>query len=208
VKEECEKADLKLNIQNTKIIHPVPSLYGKQQGKKWKQWQIFVFLGSKITADSDCSHKIKTLAPWKESYDKPTQHIKKQRYHFANKGLYSQSCGFPSSHVWMWEFYHKEGWALKNGCFRIMVLERTLESPLDCKEIKPINPKGHQPWILIRRTDAEVKAPILWPSDSKSQLILKDQFLFITRADYAILACDRGLEGIAKPEKLEPWPLR
>ena len=78
---------------------------------------------------------------------------------------------FSSSHVWMWELYHKEGWVLKNGCFRIVVLEKTLESPLDCKEIKPINPKGYQPWILIRNTDAEVRAPILWPSDLKSQLI-------------------------------------
>ena len=85
---------------------------------------------------------------------------------------YSQSYGFSSSHVLMWEFYHKEGWALKNWCFQTVMLEKTLESPLDCKEIKPINPKGNQPWIFIGRTDAE--APILCPPDVKSQLTGKD----------------------------------
>ena len=101
------------------------------------------------------------LAPWKESYDKPRQHIKKQRHHFANKGPYSQSYGFSSSHVQIWELYHKEGWAMKNWCFQIVVLEKTLESSLVSKEIKPVNPKGNQPWKFIGRIDAE--APILWP---------------------------------------------
>ena len=104
-------------------------------------------------------------------HDKPRQHIKKQRYHFADKGLYSQSYSFPSSHVQMWELGQKEGWVPKNWCFQTVVLEKTLESPLDCKEIKPVNPKGNQPWIFIRRTDAE--APILWPLDLKSWLIGK-----------------------------------
>ena len=112
------------------------------------------------------------LAPWKESYDKPRQHIKKQRHFFANKGPSSQSCGFSSSHVWMWELDHKEGWALKNWCFWTVVLEKTLESPLDCKETKPVSPKGNQSWIFTGRTDAE--APILWPPHSKSLLIRKD----------------------------------
>ena len=112
------------------------------------------------------------FASWKKSYDKPRQHIKKQRHHFANKGLYSQSYGFPSSHAWMWELAHKEGWAPKNWCFQTMMLEKTPESPLDCKEIKPVNPKRNQPWILIGRTDAE--APLLWPPDVKSRLIGKD----------------------------------
>ena len=114
------------------------------------------------------------LAPWKESYDKPRQCIKKQRHHFTNKGAYSQRCDFSSSRVWMWELDHKEGWGLKNWCFRIMVPEKTLESPLDCKEIKPVNPKENQPWILIGRTDSEAEAPILWPPDRKSRLIGKD----------------------------------
>ena len=114
------------------------------------------------------------LAPWKKSYDQPRQCIKKQRHYFPDKGPYLQSYGFPSSHVWVWELDHKEGWALKNRCFWTVVLEKTLESPLDCKEIKPVHPKGNYPWIFIRRTDAEVEAPIVWPSDAKSLLIGKD----------------------------------
>ena len=99
------------------------------------------------------------------------EHVKKQRHYFVDKGPSSQSYGFSNSHVWMWELDHKEGWAPKNWCFWIM-LEKTLENPLNCKEIKPVNPKGNQPWIFIGRIDAE--APILWPPDVKSQLIWKD----------------------------------
>ena len=94
-------------------------------------------------------------APWKKSYDKPRQHIKKQRHYFANKGLSRQSYGFSSSHVWMWELDYKKSWAPKNWCFWTVVLEKTLESPLDCKEIKLVNPKGNQSWIFIRRTDGD-----------------------------------------------------
>jgi len=115
---------------------------------------------------------LKMLAPWKKSYDQPRQHIQKQRHHFAKKGPRSQSCGFSSSHVWMWELGHKEGWVPKNWCFWTVVLEKTLESPLDCTEIKPVNPKGSQPWIFIGRTEAE--ALILRPPDGKSRLIGKD----------------------------------
>ena len=113
------------------------------------------------------------LAPWKNSYDKPRQCIKKQRHHFANKGPYSQSYSFSSSHAWLWELDHKEGWAPKNWSFWTVVLEKTLESPLDCK-IKPVNPKGDQPWVFIGRTDVEAEAPILWLPDMKSWLIGKD----------------------------------
>ena len=135
----------------------------------------FIFLGSKITADGDCSHEIKTrLAPWKKSYDQPRRHIIKQRHYFANKGLYSQSYGFSSSHVWMWELDYKEGWSLKNWCFWTVVLEKSLESPLDCKEIKPVHPKGNQSWIFILGTGAEAEAPILCPPDAKRRLIRKD----------------------------------
>ena len=102
------------------------------------------------------------------------QHIKKQRHYFANKGPSSQSYGFSSSHVWMWEFDHKESWALKNWCFWTVVLEKTLESPLDCKEIQPVHPKGNQSWIFIGKTDAEEETPILWPPDVKIWLIWKD----------------------------------
>ena len=154
----------------------------------------FIFLGSKITVDRDCSYEIKTLAPWKESYERPLfscchvwlhnpmgyslpassvhgisqvrilsglpfrQCIKKQRDHFADKVLYSQSYGFSSSHVWMWELDRKEGWVQKNWCFWTVVL-KTFESPLDCEKIKAVNPIGNQPWILTGMTDAE--APIL-----------------------------------------------
>ena len=83
-------------------------------------------------------------------------------------GFVSQSCGFSSSHIWMWELDHKEGWMPKNWCFWIMVWEKTCESPLDCKEVQPINPKGNEPWIFFGKTDAEAKAPILWPPDVKS----------------------------------------
>ena len=114
------------------------------------------------------------LTPWKESYDQPRQHIKKQRYHFANKVSYSQSYGLSSSHVWLWELDHKEGWVLKNWCFWTVVLEKTFENPLNCKEIKPVHPKGNQPWIFIGRTDAEAEVPIIWPSDVKSRFIGKD----------------------------------
>ena len=112
--------------------------------------------------------------PWKKSYDQPRQHIKKQRHHFANKGRSSQSYGFSSSQVWMWESDHKEGWVLKNWWFWTVVIEKTLESPLDYKEIKPVNPKGNQSWIFTGRTDAEAESPILWLPDGKSQLIGKD----------------------------------
>ena len=114
------------------------------------------------------------LAPWKVSYDKPRQQIKKQRYHFANKSPYSQSYVFSSSHVRMWELDNKESWALKNWCFWAVVLKKVLESPLDCKEIKPINPKRNKPWIFIGRTDAQAEAPILWPPDAKNWLKWKD----------------------------------
>ena len=111
------------------------------------------------------------LAPRKKSYDQSKQHIKKQRHYFANKGPSSQSYGFSSSHVWMWELDYKENWAPKNLCFWTVVLEKALESPLDSKEIKPVHPKGNQSWIFTGRTDAEAETPILWPPDEKNWLI-------------------------------------
>ena len=132
----------------------------------------FILLGSKVTVDSDCSQKINDTCSWKKSYDQPRQHIKKQRHDFDNTGLYSQSYGFSINHVWIWELDHKKGWVPKNWCFQTVVLEKTLESLLDSKEIKPANPKGNQPWIFITRNDAE--ALILWPPDVKSWLIWKD----------------------------------
>ena len=104
----------------------------------------------------------------------PRQHVKKQRHYFANKSLSSQSYGFSSSHIWIWELDYKESWAPKNWCFWNVVSEKTLESPLDCKEIKPVHLKGNQSWIFIGRTDAEAETPTLWPRYGKNWLIGKD----------------------------------
>ena len=122
------------------------------------------------------------LIPWKKSYDpkaensydQPRQHIKKQRHYFANKGPSSQSYGFSSSHIWMWELDYKESWAPNNWCCWTVVLEKTLESPLDCKEIQLVHPKGYQSWIFIRRTDAKAEAPILCPPYVNNWLTGKD----------------------------------
>ena len=114
------------------------------------------------------------LVPWKKSYDKPRQHIKKQRHYFANKDPSSQSHGFSRSHVWMWELDNKKSWSPKNGCFWTVVLEKTLESPLYCKEMKPVNLQGNQPWIFIGRTNPEAETLILWPPDAKNWLLRKD----------------------------------
>ena len=133
VKQESEKVGLNLNIQKTKIMVSGPITSWQTDGETVAD---FVFLCSKITADDDCSHEIKkTLTPWKESYDQPRQHIKKQRHYFANKGPSSRGYGFSSSHVRMWELDYKESWAPKNWCFWTVVLEKILESPLNCKEI-------------------------------------------------------------------------
>ena len=113
------------------------------------------------------------IAPWKKSYDQPRENIKKQRYYFADKGPSSQSYGFSSSQVWMWVLDCEESWALKNWCFWTVALEKTLDSPLDCKNIQPVHPKVNQSWIFIGRTDAEAETP-LWPPDVKTSLTGKD----------------------------------
>ena len=114
------------------------------------------------------------LAPWKKSYDQLRLLIKKQRHHFANKGPSSQGYGFSSNHVCMWELYYKENWALKNWCSWTVVLKKTLESSLDCKDIQSVHPKGNHSWIFIGRTDTEAETLILWPPDAKNWLIGKD----------------------------------
>ena len=113
------------------------------------------------------------LSPWKESYDQPKQHIKRQRYYFANKGPSSQGYGFSSSHTWMWKLDYKESWTPKNWCFWTVVLEKILESPLHCKEIQPVHSKGDQPWDFFGRNDAKTETPVLWPPHVKSWLIGK-----------------------------------
>ena len=135
-------------------------------GKQWKQWQTILGVSKSLQPWNQ-----KTLAPWKKSYDQPRQHIKKQRHYFANKCPSSQRYGFSSSlyqlshkeSTRIWELDHKASWGLKNWCFWNVMLEKTLESPVDCKEIEPVNPKGNQSWVFIGRTDAEAETPILWP---------------------------------------------
>ena len=171
VKEESEKAGLKLNIQNMKIMASGPITSWQIDKEKMTD---FIFLGSKITVNSECSHEIKRrLLLGRKAMNKPRQCIKKQRHHFASKGPYSPSYSFSSSHLWMWKLDHKEGWKLKNWCFRTVVLKKTLESLLDNK-IRPVNPKGNQSWIFIGWTDAEAEAAILWPPDVESWLTGRD----------------------------------
>ena len=118
--------------------------------------------------------KLKDACSLEESHDQPRQHIKKQGHYCTNKCPSSQSYGFSSSHVWLWELGYKESWMLKNWCFWTVVLEKTLESPLDCKEIQPVHPKGDQSWVFIGRIDVEAETPVLWPPDGKSWLTGKD----------------------------------
>ena len=139
---------------------------------KWKQRQTLFSWVPKSLWTVTAAMKLKDASTRKKSYDKPRQCIKKQRHHFANKGLYSQSCGFSSSPIGMQVLDHKKGWMVKNWYFWTVVLEKPLESPLDRKEIKPVNLKGNQSWIFFGSTDGE--APIFWPPDRKSQLIGKD----------------------------------
>ena len=117
------------------------------------------------------------LTPCKESYDQPRQHIKKQRHYFANRGPSSQGYGFSSSHVWMWELNYKDSWVPKNWCFWTVVLEKTLESPLDCKKIQPVHLKGYRSWLFFGKTDVEAETPILGPPHAKSWLIWKTLML-------------------------------
>ena len=129
-------------------------LHDKKMGKQWKQWQT-IYLDSKITADGDCHHEIKRF--------QPRQCIKKQRHYLASKGPSTQNYGFSRGHIWIWGLdtcIHS--WMLKNWCFCTVVLEKTLEIPLNSKKIKPVNPKGNQSWISIGRANAEAEAPILW----------------------------------------------
>ena len=142
-------------------------------------WQIdgetvtdYILGGSKITADGDCSHEIKRrLLLWRKVMTNLDIILKSRD--ITNKGPSSQSYGFSSSHIWMWEMDYKESWVLKNWCFWTVVLEKTLESPLNCKGIKPVHPKGNQSWVFIGRTDAEAETPILWPTDAENWVIGK-----------------------------------
>ena len=174
VKKESWKAALKFNIQKIKIMASGPITSWQIDGETMETVRLY-FLG----LQNHCRWWLqpwnwKMLAPWKKSYDQPRQHVKKQRFYFANKSPSSQSYGFSNSHVQIWELDNKKGWALQNWCLQTVVLKKTSESPLDCKKIQPVHPKGNQSWIFIGRTDAEAETPILWPPDVKNWLIWKD----------------------------------
>ena len=134
----------------------------------------FILGDSKITADGDCSHEIKRRLLLGRKVMTNLDSIKKQRHYFANNSPSSQGYGFSNSHVWMWELDYKESWVPKNWCFWTVVLEKTLESPLDCEVIQPVHPKGDQSWVFIGRTDVEAETPVVWPPHAKSWLIAKD----------------------------------
>ena len=175
VKEKSEKAGLKHNIQNTKIMASGPITSWQIDGESMETVRDFILGASKITANGDTAIKLNDTS-WKKSCDQPRQHIKKQRHYFAYKDPSSKSYGFSSSHVWMWELDYKESWALKNWCFWTVVLEKTLDSPLD-RKIKQVDPKGNQSWIFIGRTDAAAETPILWPPDMRTDSLEMIQML-------------------------------
>ena len=138
----------------------------------------FILGGSKITAVGDCSHKIKRrLLLGRKVMTNLDSILKKQRHYFANQGLSSQGYGFSSGYVWMWELDYKESWVPKNWCFWTVVLEKTLESPLDCKETQPVHSEGDQPWDFFGRNDAKAETPVLWPHGVKNWLFEKTLML-------------------------------
>ena len=144
-------------------------------GKQWKQWQTFFFVSSKITSDGDWSHEIKRcLLLGRKVMTNLNSILKSRDIILSTKVHLVKAMVFSSGYVWIWELGCKESWAPRNWCFWTVVLEKTFESLLDWKEIKPVNPKGNQPWILIGRTNAEAEAPILWPPEVKSRLTGKD----------------------------------
>ena len=171
VKGKSEKVGLKLNIQKTKIMASGPTTSWQIDGETMEIVIDFIFLDSKITADGDCSHEIKRRLLLGRKAMTNLDSILKKRHYFANKGLSSQSYVFSNSHVQMWVLDNKKGWALKNWCLQTVLLVKTVESPLDCKEIKPVYPKGNHSWIFIGRTHAEGE---VWPPDVKNGLIGKD----------------------------------
>jgi len=175
VKEESKNVGLKLNIQKTKIMASGPIPSWKIDGETMETVREFILGGSKITAYGDCSHEIKRrLLLGRKPMTNIDSILKSRDITLPTEVYLSQRYRFSSRHVWMWELDYKESWAPKNWCFWTVVLEKTLESPLDCKEIQPVHPKGNQSCIFIGRTDAEAETPILWPPDVKNWLIGKD----------------------------------
>ena len=162
VKEEGEKVGLKLNIQKTKIMASGPITSWEIDGETVETVSDLIFGGSKITADGDCSHEIKRRLLLGRKVMTKLDSIFKSRDIFANKGPSSQGYGFSSGHVWIWELDNKEHWMQKNWCFWTVVLEKTLESPLDCKESQAVHPKGDQSWMFVGRTDVEGETLATW----------------------------------------------
>ena len=178
VKEESEKIGLKLNIQKTKIMASGPITSWQIDGGNSGNSGWLYFLG----LQNHCRWWLqpwnsKALVPWKKSYGQSRQHIKRQRHYFAHKGVSNQGYNFSNSLIWMWELDYKVTWALKNWCFWTVVMEKTLESPLDCKEIQPVHPKQDQSWVFIGRTDVQAETPILWLSDAKTDSFEKTLML-------------------------------
>ena len=177
--KSSSKADLKKSMWPITIFATLHGIWShhfmaNRWGNSGNSVRLY-FLGSKITADGDCSHEIKRrLLLGRKVMTNLDSILKSRDNYFASKGPSSQGYGFSSSHVWIWEVDYKESWALKNWCFWTVVLEKTLESPLDCKEIQPVYPKGDQSWVFVGRTDVEAVTPILWPPHVKSWLIGKD----------------------------------
>ena len=156
-----------------KIMASDPITSRQIDGETMETVTDFLFLGSKITADGDWSHEIKRhLLLGKKAMTNQDSILKAET--LPTKAHLVKAIFFSSSHIWMWELEHKESWGPKNWCFWPVVLEKTLESPLNCKEIQLVNPKGNQSWIVTGRTDAEAEAPVLWPLDAKSWFIAKD----------------------------------
>ena len=174
VKEESEKDGLKLNIQKTKIMASGPITSWQIDGETVETVADFIFLGSKIAADGDCSHEIKRrLLLGRKTMTNLDSIVKSRDITLPTKVHLVKAVVFPVA-MYGCELDYKESWIPKNWGFWIVVLEKTLESPLDCKEIQPVYPKAKQPWIVIGRTDAEAETPILWPSNVKNWLIWKD----------------------------------
>ena len=175
VKEESEKVGLKLNIQKTKIMASCPITSFEIDGETVETVSEFIFLGSKITADGDCSHEIKRhLLLGKNVMTNLDSLLKSRDITLPTKVRLVKAMVFPVVMYGCWQLDCEESWVLKNWCFWTVVLEKTLESPLDCKEIQPVHPEGDQSWVFIGRTDAEAEITIVWPPDVKGWLIGKD----------------------------------
>ena len=172
--KDSEKVGLKLNIQKTKIMASDPVTSWQRWGNSGNSSWLYI-LGSQITADGDCSHEIKRrLFLGRKVMTNLDSILKSRDTTLPTKVRLVKAMFFSSSHVWMWKLDYKESWAPKSWCFWTVVLEKTLESPLDCKDIQPVHFRGDQSWVFIGRTDAEAETPILQPPHVENWLIWKD----------------------------------